>query len=75
MARHLEARAEHLRLGRARAKPKHSLSKVRGRAGHVAADKGEALEMLWQSRQAVWQAGWTPTAASRALLAAHGRRQ
>eukprot|EP00969_Alexandrium_andersonii_P344572 15232104-Alexandrium_andersonii.AAC.1 len=31
--------------------------------------------MLWQSRQAVWQAGWTPSAASRALLAAYGRRQ
>eukprot|EP00969_Alexandrium_andersonii_P074392 3281271-Alexandrium_andersonii.AAC.1 len=31
--------------------------------------------MRWQSRQAVWQADWTPTAASRALLAAYGRRQ
>eukprot|EP00969_Alexandrium_andersonii_P252856 11175166-Alexandrium_andersonii.AAC.1 len=36
---------------------------------------GEALEMLWQSRQAVWQAGWTATDASRSLLAAYGRRQ
>eukprot|EP00969_Alexandrium_andersonii_P334492 14782015-Alexandrium_andersonii.AAC.1 len=57
---------EHLRLGRAWLKPKSALQKVRGHAGRAAADKDEAPEMLWQSRQAVWQAGWAATAASRA---------
>eukprot|EP00969_Alexandrium_andersonii_P025167 1099936-Alexandrium_andersonii.AAC.1 len=55
-------------------KGKHSLGKVFRPDGTHTADRGETLDVLWQSRRDVWDTGWAQTDASRALLQAYGRR-
>eukprot|EP00969_Alexandrium_andersonii_P024717 1079184-Alexandrium_andersonii.AAC.1 len=40
----------------------------------MTADRGEALEALWDSRQEVWPVGWTASEASEATLVNCGRR-
>eukprot|EP00969_Alexandrium_andersonii_P091208 4026888-Alexandrium_andersonii.AAC.1 len=43
--------------------------------GALTADRGETLDVLWQSRREVWGTGWAENEASRALLQAYGRRR
>eukprot|EP00969_Alexandrium_andersonii_P233957 10329992-Alexandrium_andersonii.AAC.1 len=56
-------------------KGKSTLGKVYKPAGTLTADRGETLDVLWQSRREVWDAGWAENEASRALLRAYGRRR
>eukprot|EP00969_Alexandrium_andersonii_P261016 11539951-Alexandrium_andersonii.AAC.1 len=63
-----------LRFGSAWIKTKAAVGQIQKPDGALARDTAESSDVLWQSRQPVWTAGWAKSAASESLLRAYGER-
>ena len=66
---------EWLRLGRRWHKPQQNLSALQRADGTITTDRGEALDILWESRRGVWADGWAASEGSQALLELYGERR